>query len=328
MIPPEWTQMGRVVEIGQRFARANRRMTPGSFGGRTESSSPAKEPAIVPPSNVQHPSGKEYATFVVAASNSTDHGKASADYVCDGTADDVEINAALAAADPGIGAGVLLLEGFYSLAASITLNQFGQGLRGQGFGTYIKAAVGVPGISFAGGANYMSVTRLTVVNGSRCIDMSGAGLNPVVDDVSVSAPTQVGIYGGGTQPHIVRCRVLSCTSVVGIQATPTSLVGMCVIRNGSAGTGILISGSDYASVLGNHIYGVRTGVRITGDSNHNNVQMNLVRYVTATGGYGIDIDDALADANLVTNNDLHLGGSLGSFRDLGTGTITTAGNRL
>jgi len=59
------------------------------------------------------------ATYVVAASNAPDHVKAQADYVCDGTADDVEIQAAIDALPAG-GGKVILSDGTFTAAAGIT----------------------------------------------------------------------------------------------------------------------------------------------------------------------------------------------------------------
>lgn len=60
------------------------------------------------------------ATLIVAASDSSAKSKAGADYVCDGTADEVQIQAAIDALPAG-GGKVVLLEGTYYLAASITI---------------------------------------------------------------------------------------------------------------------------------------------------------------------------------------------------------------
>lgn len=62
------------------------------------------------------------ATLVVAANDSLDKSKAQADYVCDGVADNVEIQAAIDAI-PSVGGKVVLLEGTYVLAATITLQK-------------------------------------------------------------------------------------------------------------------------------------------------------------------------------------------------------------
>jgi len=78
------------------------------------------------------------ATIVVAANDSLH--KNMADYVCDGTADDVEIQAALDALPAG-GGKVVLLEGEYSIASTINLSDY-QTLEGQGFNTILRAKNG------------------------------------------------------------------------------------------------------------------------------------------------------------------------------------------
>ena len=78
---------------------------------------------------------KEGATFVVAASDSNDTTRA--DYICDGTADEVEINQALNAL-PDSGGYVHLLEGTYSIAASIAIPMDNVSLIGAGRGTILQ----------------------------------------------------------------------------------------------------------------------------------------------------------------------------------------------
>ena len=67
--------------------------------------------------------------YVVAASNSLATHKSRADYVCDGTADDVELNAAITAAasfsglsNPNTGCTILVCPGTYNLAAAVDFN--------------------------------------------------------------------------------------------------------------------------------------------------------------------------------------------------------------
>jgi hypothetical protein len=81
-------------------------------------------------------------TLVVAASNASDKRKADADYLCDGTADEVEINAAIAAAVAS-GGKVQLSEGKFLTAATVTMDT-GVWLDGMGEGaTEIEAGAGV-----------------------------------------------------------------------------------------------------------------------------------------------------------------------------------------
>ncbi len=76
------------------------------------------------------------ASIVVAASNSMPSHKRIADYVCDGTNDDVEIQAALDALT--LGGTVLLLEGTYNLTAQINITYDNTTLTGVGFATILK----------------------------------------------------------------------------------------------------------------------------------------------------------------------------------------------
>jgi hypothetical protein len=79
-------------------------------------------------------SGLRAATKIVAANNSTDKNKA--DYVCDGTDDQIEINQALSAIS-SLGGCVLLLEGTYNITGHITIYSNGW-LRGSGYGTVVR----------------------------------------------------------------------------------------------------------------------------------------------------------------------------------------------
>ncbi len=60
------------------------------------------------------------ATLIVAASDSSAKSKAGADYVCDGIADQVDIQAAIDAL-PAVGGRVILLEGQFNISATIVL---------------------------------------------------------------------------------------------------------------------------------------------------------------------------------------------------------------
>ena len=62
------------------------------------------------------------ATFVIAASDSGTKAKAAADYVCDGTGDQTEINNAISAL-PENGGKLVLLEGTYNCSGSININK-------------------------------------------------------------------------------------------------------------------------------------------------------------------------------------------------------------
>jgi hypothetical protein len=80
---------------------------------------------------------KYWGTVVVAAYNSSPEGRAGADYVCDGVADDVQINAAFTSGGSSP-KRVVLLEGTFTLAASIVL--VGDcAIEGQGASTIVRS---------------------------------------------------------------------------------------------------------------------------------------------------------------------------------------------
>lgn len=78
--------------------------------------------------------GLKSSAFLVAASNASN--TSGADYVCDGTADEVQINQAIAALPAG-GGRVILSEGTFTLAAPIAISASNVALEGQGQATII-----------------------------------------------------------------------------------------------------------------------------------------------------------------------------------------------
>lgn len=83
--------------------------------------------------------GRRSATLVIAASDSKDVDAASSDYQCDGTDDDVQILAAIAALPSG-GGHIVLMEGTFTIGASIVITKSNVVLEGQGAATIIKLA--------------------------------------------------------------------------------------------------------------------------------------------------------------------------------------------
>ena len=110
-----------------------------------------------PTGNVYPPIATPSATKVVAASNSL---RKNADYICDGTDDQAEINAAISSLGTS-GGSVILLEGTYSITGPINLAS-NVALIGQGPGTVLR----VPN-AFNANLNVVSasgVSRVVVAN--------------------------------------------------------------------------------------------------------------------------------------------------------------------
>ena len=81
-------------------------------------------------------SGKRVCRFVVGTSTSG-WTTSDCDYLCDGTADDVEINAAIQAL-PNNGGEVVILDGTYNITATIAINKVNVKLSGNGASTVLK----------------------------------------------------------------------------------------------------------------------------------------------------------------------------------------------
>lgn len=109
-------------------------------------------------------------TYSVAASDAPAHVIAQADYVCDGTADEVQIQAAIDAL-PAIGGSVQLSQGTFTCAAQIDMasavelvgsNQFDQRLTTSGT-TLSFAASAIDGIVLASGVHGVRLEKLRIV---------------------------------------------------------------------------------------------------------------------------------------------------------------------
>lgn len=105
---------------------------------------------------------------------------------------------------------------------------------------------------------------------------------------------------------------------------------------GNGKNGIYSYGSSHNNISGNTIYdngkadaATYDGIHIRTNSDHNNVQTNLVRQEANgnTHRYGIRIDTDDCDANLIANNDCYDGGGTNGISDAGTATLFGAGNR-
>lgn len=126
-------------------------------------------------------------TYTIAANNSQPRDKAIADYVCDGTADEVEINAALTALGAA-GGRVQLSRGTYNLAATISI--VGDGTTADsGKYTILGAGPDTTTLVPASGIHAITLTATPKVElGNFSINLAGAS-----DGIRCTAPTS----GGG-----------------------------------------------------------------------------------------------------------------------------------
>lgn len=103
--------------------------------------------------------GMRAATLVVAASDSKD--TTNADYVCDGTDDEVEINQAISDL-PATGGRVLLMDGTFDIDSSISLNKSNVSLIGQGKSTILEADSTINIIDIVSNKDYCIINNLKI----------------------------------------------------------------------------------------------------------------------------------------------------------------------
>lgn len=110
--------------------------------------------------------GKRVTRFTVGTSTSG-WTTADCDYLCDGTSDNVEINAAIQAL-PADGGEIIILDGTYNIATAIAMNKQNVKLYGNGWSTILNRA-GTPTSSNAGIINVTTskcqVGNLTMIGG-------------------------------------------------------------------------------------------------------------------------------------------------------------------
>ncbi len=199
------------------------------------------------------------------------------DYLCDGAADEAEINAAIQAL-PAAGGEIVILDGTYAIARAIVIDKDYVTLSGNGEGTVLQR-------KFAGTSENWGLINVrssynTIQN--LCFDSDGS-----------SGVFTFGIFAGGGGHN----RVLCCT------IRPTDLAGGISIRGAShniilgnrcAGKYGISAASDYNTMLGNICTNNTTaGIAITGS--YNVACGNVVQ------GGSIN-QDSSGTGNIVANN--------------------------
>jgi parallel beta-helix repeat protein len=162
--------------------------------------------------------------------------------------------------------------------------------------------------------------------------------NIVCDENSVTGNICRRNGGSGLVVHNGRNNIISNNTCYandesGIRSSGTDHTSICSNTcKANAMHGMYLSSSEDSIVSSNSCIsnsqeqsGMYCGIYLS-SSSYNNVQGNLIR--GSIHKYGIDVHDSGCVGNIVTNNDLRVSGSTGKINDAGTGTITTAGNKV
>lgn len=276
---------------------------PGSLRGRLHTPTPAVRPLLQP--TPARASGSRSHTVIVAASDSTAAEKSGADYVCDGTADDVEINQAIAEAD-----------------AATTLS--GGAVRFTSGNFYLAADVIVLYSSLFGSGDLP--TSIWVTNGAG-IRLLGGGANMydiiVIGDGAANTDTPFGIRCESSYQRVERCTVYNCADGVQIAGTtstdpwsiPTFVhVRDCQLLSCMIGVHLFkpagASSPDYAHLTANQFTFCRAGVKIDAGS-WAQITANHLHGNNWGGTYGPGIevaDAATANSTNISSNSIVLFG--------------------
>ena len=254
------------------------------------------------------------------------------DYLCDGIADDVEINAAIAEVVAGKGGEILLLNGSYFLEAPIAFANTGGyyiTLIGNGRCTSLRSSMD----GYLGGFDKESSLVLIDTSGITIRDLAcrwdngGVGIyvsenatQTQVLNVQIEGPGR-GVYINQRQTKVSGCKIASNgygADGTGVYVGPnasSALIQNCHIS--SAKYGIYSEPNRGGHMItGNYIDGVFTGIWLSGDASHyqelNTISGNMIWGASDdAGSLGIGIANPAACAilaNLVQyfNNGIHL----------------------
>jgi len=199
------------------------------------------------------------ATKVVAASNSLNND--GADYVCDGTADEVEIQAAIDAVG-NIGGKILLLEGTYNIQSTDIVMDANITLAGCGWQTIINFggndlqlistnkdnvvirdisltnSADAEGVLLISGGSDVILSKIKVTEGG-----GGAGkgihVNPTSYDFLIEGCQVSGFSGSGVEgmdivcirPRIIGCFFESCYNTIALSTSTDWMIVNCEVRD-------------------------------------------------------------------------------------------------
>ena len=256
-------------------------------------------------------SGKRVCRFVVGTSTAGWTAD-DCDYLCDGTADDVEINAAIQAL-PSTGGEVVILDGTYNITATIAMNKNYVTLSGNGAATVLKrmwsgSGTGVITVT----SDYCTVQNLQI-DGNKSsyssnfgIYLSGSSGNTITGNTcNNNGSTGINLTGSSNNNTITgnTCN----NNSIGINLTGSdnnTITGNTCNNNGNAG--ISLSTGDNDTITGNTCNNNSIGINLTGNSSNDTITGNTCNN-NDTGIYMLN-----GDNDTITGNTCIRGNSLPS----------------
>lgn len=165
-------------------------------------------------------------TFVVASSGTTAKGIYSADYICDGTDDNVEIQAAIDATNALGGGKVVLLEGIYNITTQINMKSL-VFLEGQGEGTVLKrASSSVVRVIYVGlNVSFFTMQNFYIFGNEIALTVTGDAYGIECYDITNVYDKYIGIHSGGNKGTVAGQGFYGCKNML-----------FCYAHNNSGGT--------------------------------------------------------------------------------------------
>lgn len=237
--------------------------------------------------------GKRVCRLVVGTSASG-WTSADCDYLCDGSDDDVEINAAIQAL-PSTGGEIVLLDGTYNLAAQILVDKPNTTLRGNGFATILSKnfrdsnAITGPAISISGSGS--RITALSLLYGATSSRLTGdRGTRIIASDCQVDNCKIDGlyhgvyVYSGGYRARITQNYFSNCEYGVWVGEA-----WACIAENHiSSETCIWLANSNIR-VVANYIDADTIGIDTAPAGTQSVITGN---HIFGAGNYGIDLSSS------------------------------------
>jgi len=261
---------------------------------------------------------KKTATLVVGTTASS-HTLADCDYLCDGTADEYEINQAINAL-PTTGGKIIILEGTYNIASNILISaRNNMTIQGMGVSTILKRmSYDDNGVINIIGSNYCQIKDF-YVNGNIA---------------SYMGSIKYGIYmSDGTYNDISNCTIANSYMGIGIISTKyCNISGNKLVGGGTSDTGIYIFGSDTdmavsttaCNISNNICTGTSSGIFVSSSSGNNVTGNNCYNNTI-----GILLQNTYASKNIISGNTCLVGsGAYGIRLTNNTANNLVAGNMI
>ena len=271
-------------------------------------------------STVSGGSAVEGATLVVAASDSKDTSRA--DYVCDGTNDEYEIETAIGALPAG-GGCISLLEGTYSISSSIDVTKSNVCIVGNGHSTILSTTEAHVFVVGDGTNSYnnirisnLRINSTSVYHGVHC-----------KKNITYSTFDNLYVYDsyhgvffdlGGCHYNTVYNCIFDDQFGAGVEIEDGcyhNTIEICNIT-GSLSEGIYISDGSYTKIIGCTIKsGVNYGIQTTEHSHSVKIIGNTINadvYGIQVGGYG---DTSTSKRTIISGNTIYECGQHGIHVD-------------